>query len=186
MKAKINDLRGYDTLNKVGDIVPYKEENGVSYLLLDFEHIGADWVCFSKGFDVLSKAESELDEYFKNAHEENFKAAVKAVAEKEFAVPEIEQLIKDGKATTVDNVHPLTQEKAFKYDFINPSHYKKFEKETYEMMIAIWGEEAYIKHCEMCAFKYKLRAGEKPGQSIERDLDKASWYLEMANKLRKK
>lgn len=72
------------------------------------------------------------------------------------------------------------------YDFVNPSHYKKFEKETYEMMIAIWGEDAYIKHCEMCAFKYKLRAGEKPDQPVERDLEKANWYLEMANKLRKK
>lgn len=72
------------------------------------------------------------------------------------------------------------------YDFVNPSHYKKFEKETYQMMIDIWGEEAYIKHCEMCAFKYKLRAGEKPDQPVDRDLEKASWYLEMANKLRNK
>ena len=70
------------------------------------------------------------------------------------------------------------------YDFVNPSHYKKFEKETYEMMIDIWGVEAYIKHCEMCAFKYKLRAGEKPDQPVERDLEKAEWYLEMANKLK--
>lgn len=70
------------------------------------------------------------------------------------------------------------------YDFVNPSHYKKFEKETYEMMIDIWGVDAYIKHCEMCAFKYKLRAGEKPDQPVERDLEKAEWYLEMANKLK--
>lgn len=70
------------------------------------------------------------------------------------------------------------------YDFVNPSHYKKFEKETYEMMIDIWGVEAYIKHCEMCAFKYKLRAGEKPDQPVERDLEKAEWYLNMANSLR--
>ena len=54
------------------------------------------------------------------------------------------------------------------------------------MMIDIWGEEAYIKHCEMCAFKYKLRAGEKPDQPVDRDLEKANWYLEMANKLRNK
>lgn len=70
------------------------------------------------------------------------------------------------------------------YDFVNPSHYKKFEKETYEMMIDIWGVDAYIKHCEMCAFKYKLRAGEKPDQPVERDLEKAEWYLEMANKFK--
>lgn len=85
-----------------------------------------------------------------------------------------------------DWVEVVDEEKQSIYDFVNPSHYKKFEKETYEMMIAIWGEDAYIKHCEMCAFKYKLRAGEKPDQPVERDLEKANWYLEMANKLRKK
>ena len=83
-------------------------------------------------------------------------------------------------------IEVIEDEEQKTYDFVNPSHYKKFEKETYEMMIAIWGEDAYIKHCEMCAFKYKLRAGEKPDQPVERDLEKANWYLEMANKLRKK
>lgn len=80
----------------------------------------------------------------------------------------------------------IEDEEQITYDFVNPSHYKKFEKETYQMMIDIWGEEAYIKHCEMCAFKYKLRAGEKPDQPVDRDLEKANWYLEMANKLRNK
>lgn len=85
---------------------------------------------------------------------------------------------------TYENV--IDEEEQKTYDFVNPSHYKKFEKETYQMMIDIWGKDAYIKHCEMCAFKYKLRAGEKPDQPVDRDLEKANWYLEMANKLRNK
>lgn len=97
----------------------------------------------------------------------------------------------NGHVTTTDNVFDVSAIEAQRekiatkeYDFVNPSHYKKFGKETYEMMIDIWGKEAYIKHCEMCAFKYKLRAGEKPDQPVDRDLDKANWYLEMANKLK--
>lgn len=97
----------------------------------------------------------------------------------------------NGHVTTVDNVFDVSAIEAQRekiankeYDFVNPSHYKKFGKETYQMMIDIWGKEAYIAHCEMCAFKYKLRAGEKPDQPVDRDLDKANWYLEMANKLK--
>jgi len=69
------------------------------------------------------------------------------------------------------------------YDYINPSHYKKGGKEVYEMMIDIWGTEAYIKHCQMCAFKYRMRLGNKPEQPVERDLDKARWYEDMASKI---
>lgn len=70
------------------------------------------------------------------------------------------------------------------YDYINPSHYKKGDKQVYEMMIDIWGVDAYIKHCEMCAFKYRMRLGEKPDQPVERDLDKARWYETKAKELR--
>ncbi len=70
------------------------------------------------------------------------------------------------------------------YDYVNPSHYMKGSKEVWEMMCDIWGVEAYIKHCEMCAFKYRMRLGEKPDQPIERDLDKAKWYESKAKELR--
>lgn len=71
------------------------------------------------------------------------------------------------------------------YDFINPSHYKKGNKEVFEMMIDIWGVDKYIAHCEMCAFKYRMRLGEKPDQPIDRDLEKAKWYENKASELRK-
>lgn len=70
------------------------------------------------------------------------------------------------------------------YDFVNPKHYQEFSVEVIDMMAAIWGKEATALHCEMCAFKYKLRAGSKPHQPIERDLDKAEWYLSKAKELR--
>ena len=74
--------------------------------------------------------------------------------------------------------------KAQDYDYINPNHYKSFSKECWEMMIDIWGKEAFIAHCEMCAFKYRMRAGSKPEQPIERDLSKARWYEDKAEEVR--
>lgn len=72
------------------------------------------------------------------------------------------------------------------YDNINPQHYKKYSKETYQMMIDIWGKDAYIAHCEMSAFAYRMRAGDKPNQSAEQDLAKAKWYEDKAKELRDK
>ena len=72
------------------------------------------------------------------------------------------------------------------YDYVNPSHYKQSDMEVWEMMLAIWGKDAFIKHCEMTAFKYRMRVGLKPGQSIGRDLSKAKWYEDKANELKSK
>ena len=70
------------------------------------------------------------------------------------------------------------------YDYSNPDHYKKGYKEAWEMMVDIWGVDAYIAHCEMCAFKYRMRLGDKPDQPVERDLQKAKWYEDKAKELR--
>lgn len=70
------------------------------------------------------------------------------------------------------------------YDYINPKHYKSGSKEIIEMMVDIWGAEAVALHCEMCAFKYRMRLGKKPDQPIDRDLEKAKWYESKAKELR--
>lgn len=62
------------------------------------------------------------------------------------------------------------------YDYINPKHYQLAGKETFDMMVNIWGKQAVIAHCEMCAFKYQMRLGKKPEQPIERDQKKIEWY----------
>ena len=67
---------------------------------------------------------------------------------------------------------------------INPSHYKGYSKETIEMMIAIYGAESVAIHCEINAFKYRMRLGKKVGESISDDLAKEKWYLDKANELR--
>lgn len=38
----------------------------------------------------------------------------------------------------------------------------------------------------MTAFKYRMRVGKKPGQPVERDLEKAKWYEDKAIELKKR
>jgi DnaJ-class molecular chaperone len=71
-----------------------------------------------------------------------------------------------------------------KYDNINPSHYKSYSIEVIDMMTAIFGTEATVKFCEMNAFKYRMRAGTKPGNSVVQDLKKESWYLSKSKELK--
>ena len=82
----------------------------------------------------------------------------------------------------LDKLNNLDQKE--NYDFVNPEHYKQGSMEVIDMMKLLWGTEALILHCEMTAFKYRMRAGRKPDQPIERDLEKARWYDEKAKKLR--
>jgi len=94
-------------------------------------------------------------------------------------------MISDFEIIKIYDAEHAPKEAPKEYDFVNPSHYQNGGKEVYEMMIDIWGKEAYIKHCEMCAFKYRMRLGLKPDQPIERDLEKAKWYENKAKELSK-
>jgi hypothetical protein len=80
----------------------------------------------------------------------------------------------------------MTAEDFKPYDYINPQHYKNYSVEVIDMMERIWGTEATIIHCEMTAFKYRMRLGTKPEQPVERDLEKATWYENKAKELRQK
>lgn len=86
--------------------------------------------------------------------------------------------------TDPDKNGPAPPDVLNSYDFVNPQHYQVFSIEVIDMMVSIWGKEAVSKHCEMCAFKYRMRAGGKPDQPIERDLEKAKWYENKARELR--
>jgi hypothetical protein len=89
---------------------------------------------------------------------------------------------KDKITQKLDKINNLDQKE--EYDFVNPEHYKQGSMEVIDMMKLLWGTEALILHCEMTAFKYRMRAGTKPDQPIERELEKARWYDEKAKKLR--
>ena len=66
----------------------------------------------------------------------------------------------------------------------HPAHYNTYGQETIAMMVAIWGEEKVADWGEITAFKYRMRMGSKPDNSIEQDLKKEQWYLNKAKELR--
>lgn len=66
----------------------------------------------------------------------------------------------------------------------HPQHYNAYTVECIEMMRRIWGNERTAQWCEMTAYKYRMRVGMKPDNSIEQDLAKEQWYLSMAKELR--
>jgi len=70
------------------------------------------------------------------------------------------------------------------YDYINPSHYKSYNKEVIDMMVDIWGKENVAMYCTITAYKYRMRLGKKPDQPIEQELKKEQWYLNKAQELR--
>ena len=72
------------------------------------------------------------------------------------------------------------------YEMVNsPSHYNNYSMEVIDMMIELWGIDRTIAFCEMNAFKYRMRVGTKPENSVEQDLKKEKWYLDKANELKK-
>ena len=71
------------------------------------------------------------------------------------------------------------------YEMVNqPTHYNSYSMECIDMMAMIWGAEATALWCEMTAFKYRMRLGNKPDNPIEQDLAKEAWYLAKAKELR--
>ena len=71
------------------------------------------------------------------------------------------------------------------YEMVNhPPHYNKYDIEVIDMMRKLWGDEAVYSWCKLTAFKYRMRLGEKPNNSIEQDLKKEKFYIEYAKKLK--
>lgn len=99
--------------------------------------------------------------------------------------------IKENKQAEKTKIDKLVDDvnKAFKehYESVNhPKHYNNYDVEVIDMMERIWGVENTINFCEMNAFKYRMRMGTKPEQSIEQDLKKEKWYLDKAKELKLK
>ena len=79
----------------------------------------------------------------------------------------------------------LNKKEMKEYNYTHsPEHYNNTNVEAWVMMLKIWGPEAFIKHCEMTAFKYRMRLGSKPNEPIERDLEKAKWYENKAKEIK--
>lgn len=74
-----------------------------------------------------------------------------------------------------------------KYEYVNnPKHYNNYDIECVDMIERIWGPFIASKWCELNAFKYRIRMGNKPNEDVEKDLDKEKKYLELYEKYSKK
>ena len=79
----------------------------------------------------------------------------------------------------------LVTGKEAEYEMVNhPSHYNQYDIEVIDMIIKIWGPEAAALWCDITAFKYRMRMGTKPDNSIEQDIKKEQWYLNKAREIR--
>ena len=73
------------------------------------------------------------------------------------------------------------------YEEVNhPNHYNVYDVEVVEMMERIFGIEETMSWCKLNAFKYRMRAGEKPTSTVEKDLKKEKWCLNKYHELKTK
>ena len=78
----------------------------------------------------------------------------------------------------------MIKENIYYEEVENPEHYNQTSIEVWEMMLRIWGKEKFIAFCEMNAFKYRMRLGDKPNANIHVDLGKAKRHEDKAKELR--
>lgn len=62
----------------------------------------------------------------------------------------------------------------------HPNHYNQGQYECIAVMESIYGIEATMNFCLLCAFKYTWRTNDKDGIQ---DIDKAIWYLKKYKEL---
>lgn len=79
----------------------------------------------------------------------------------------------------------VTAGKDSNYEMVNhPTHYNQYDVEVIDMIIRIWGPEAAALWCDITAFKYRMRMGTKPDNSIEQDIKKEQWYLNKSKEIK--
>lgn len=65
----------------------------------------------------------------------------------------------------------------------HPNHYNQGQYECIAVMESIYGIEATMNFCLLCAFKYTWRTNDKDGLQ---DIDKAIWYLQKYKELQER
>jgi hypothetical protein len=68
----------------------------------------------------------------------------------------------------------------------NAKHYTDQRLNSLVMIERTWGTYEAMVFCEITAFKYRYRLGKKPGQPLDQELIKSSWYEKKAKELQAK
>lgn len=126
---------------------------------------------FPKTFQALK----ELDEICDSFCYDKKKTSIQELAEK--IKPMYDKFNKEFTKLDGENTNG--------YEMVNhPAHYNSSSIETIEKMRRIWGNEATALWCEMTAFKYRDRIGNKPLNSNDQEVGKIKWYENKAKELR--
>lgn len=80
----------------------------------------------------------------------------------------------DSKSSTIREENCIEDVSAQSDLVNNPPHYKQGSIEVFDMMVKVWGAEKVKIFCEINAFKYRMRAGNK--EDAVQDIAKAQWY----------
>ena len=131
----------------------------------DIKEVGGD---YKEDEDSLTRAEK--DKRYTNFMTNLKKACGKNIDTRMRPLPRLQDLMKEEDYEEVNH----------------PSHYNNYDVEVIDMMEKVFGREATITFCKLNAFKYRMRAGTKPGQSADKDLNKERWYLNKKKELEKK
>lgn len=116
--------------------------------------------------------------------DKNFIQNSKKYVEKHI-IPRINELNRIEEATR--NIPNLPLDVTKPYEEVNhPDHYNVYDVEVVEMMERIFGIEETMSWCKLNAFKYRMRAGEKPTSTVEKDLKKEKWCLNKYKELKAK
>lgn len=103
----------------------------------------------------------------------------------EHIIPRKKELERIEEATR--NILNLPLDVAKPYEEVNhPDHYNVYDVEVVEMMERIFGIEETMSWCKLNAFKYRMRAGEKPTSTLEKDIKKEKWCLNKYKELKSK
>lgn len=114
--------------------------------------------------------------------DKNFIQNSKKYVEKHI-IPRKKELERIEKATR--NILNLPLDVTNPYEEVNhPDHYNVYDVEVVEMMERIFGIEETMSWCKLNAFKYRMRAGEKPTSTVEKDLEKEKWCLNKYKELK--
>lgn len=117
-------------------------------------------------------------------NEKNFIQNSKKYVE-EHIIPRKKELERIEEATR--NIQNLSIPVTEHYEEVNhPDHYNVYDVEVVEMMERIFGIEETMSWCKLNAFKYRMRAGEKPTSTVEKDLKKEKWCLNKYKELKSK
>lgn len=166
----INNIFPNETFTDVEKSIMYRKINdyvkNASIYYLEPDVISAQL----KGLYIETPKEindNELKELLKNVH--NKKGELKNIKHKLTQLNEA--------------VNSLPKE----YENVDhPTHYNNYDVEAIDMMEKIWGPEETAVFCKLNAFKYRMRMGTKPDNSIQQDLKKEQWYIKKYHELKNK